>query len=108
VDFYCHATPLRGKKLGFWSKVGFRRVDKSFVMLFRDSNDYGNPKVRVSNNWWVWEPNQPHRKLGRLTGEFRKAEIGVVISPNGVVNRIRTGKYGMFYPAYEDGCEPYA
>jgi hypothetical protein len=107
VDFYCHATVLVGKTMGRWSKAGFRPVTKTFPMLFRDSNDYGNPAVRVSERWYVWEPNQPFRDVGRLTGDLTKAEIGVVLSPDSIVSRIRTGVYDMFYPAYDRGHEPY-
>ena len=108
VDFYCHATILVGKKLGYWSKVGFRRVTRSFPMIFRCSSDYGNPAVRISERWYVWQPNEPYRSVGRLSGDLTKAEIGVVLSPDAVVSRIRTGVYDMFFPAYEHGHEPYA
>ena len=108
VDFYCHATVLVGRKLGYWSKVGFRRVTRSFPMLFRRSDDYGDPSVRVSERWYVWEPNGPCRQVGRLSGELTTAEIGVVLPPDAVVNRIRTGVYDMFFPAYESSSEPYA
>jgi hypothetical protein len=108
VDFYCHATVLVGKKMGCWSKIGFRPVTRTFPMLFRDSSDYGNPSVRVSERWHVWEPNQPFREVGRLTGDLKKAEIGVVFPPRDIVNRIRTGFYDIFYPAYDRGHEPHA
>lgn len=108
VDFYCHTMISVGKKLGLWSRVGFKRVDRSFSMLFRDSGDYGNPKIRVSDHWYVWEPNKPFRNVGKLSGDLTKAEVGVVMNPAGVVNRMRTGFYGIVYPAYAESCEPRA
>jgi len=108
VEFYCHVTVLVGKKMGRWWKVGFRPVTRAFPMLFRGTSDYGNPAVRVSEHWYVWEPNQPFRDVGCLTGELTKAEIGVVLNPDAIVNRIRRGVYDIFYPAYEPGQEPYA
>lgn len=108
VDFYCHTMISLGKKLGLWSRVGFKRVDRSFNMLFRDSSDYGNPKISVSDRWYVWEPNKPMRNVGQLSGDLTKAEIGVVMNPADVVNRMRTGFYGIVYPAYAQSCEPRA
>jgi hypothetical protein len=101
VDFYCHTMISLGKKLGCWSKAGFRPVTKSFPMLFRGSEDYGNPAVQVSNRWYVWEPNGSFRYVGRLTGINTSAEIGVVKNPVDVVTRICTGAYGHFFPGYE-------
>jgi hypothetical protein len=107
-DFYCHTVVLVGRKLRFWSKIGFLRVSRFFPMLFRDSHDYGNPAIRVSERWVVWEPNQPMRDVGKLVGDYTKAEIGVVINPKSVVNRILTGRYDMFYPAYKPSMDPCA
>jgi hypothetical protein len=108
IDFYCHVFLLAGRKQRLWHKVGFRRVDRAFPMLFRDSADYGDPSVRVSERWSVWKPNEPFRTVGRLTGDLRHAEIGVVVPPDSVVERIRTGKYGMQYPTYDQALEPCA
>ena len=108
VDFYCHALIPIGKKQGLWRKVGFRRVSRSFPMLFRDSNDYGDSSIRVSEQWYVWEPNRPFRPVGRLTGDLTKAEIGVVLPPDCVVHRMRTGTYGITYSAYAQDLQPCA
>lgn len=101
VDFYCHTMISLGRKLNCWTKAGFRHVNRSFPMLFRGSRDYGNPAVRVSQRWFVWEPNKPFRDVGLLTGSYAEAEIGVVINPTEIVTRIRTGAYEYYFPAYE-------
>jgi len=90
-----------GIKRGSWSKIGFRRVDTTFDMLFRISADQGNPAVQVSERWYVWEPSQPMRFVGKLTGKNTRAEIGLVFPPIDVVTRIRTGAWDGFYQAYE-------
>jgi len=108
VDFYCHTFLGLGKKLGFWSRAGFRRVSREFPMLFRNSADYGNPSINVSEKWFVWAPNQPYRNVGKLTGVLTRAEIGVVFPPSAVVSRIRSGKYGMQYPSYDSAFPPCA
>ena len=100
IDFYCHTFVLVGKRLGFWKKVGFRKVTRSFYMLFRDTNDYGDPKIQTSDQWYIWKPNGPFQMVGRLTGENTKAEIGVVVPADSVVARIKTGSYDFVYPSY--------
>ncbi|MDR1181545.1 MAG: hypothetical protein LBL13_06175 [Bacteroidales bacterium] len=40
-------------------------------------------------------------RVGKLNGENRKAEIGVVINPTSIVHRLRTGEYDIFYPDFE-------
>jgi len=93
VDFYCHTMPLVGKKLGLWEKVGFRPVTRTFQMMFRASDDIGNPAIKVSERWYIWEPSQPMRFVGKLTPEYAKIEEGAIYAPIRVVNRIRTGVY---------------
>ena len=39
--------------------------------------------------------------VGELEGENRKAEIGVVMPPLAIVERIKTGKYSFVYPEFE-------
>ena len=39
--------------------------------------------------------------VGNLEGENRKAEIGVVMPPLAIVERIKTGKYNFVYPEFE-------
>jgi hypothetical protein len=108
VDFYCHTFVRIGVKLGHWSKVGFRPLNRNFAMPFRDTGDYGNPEIRVSRRWYCWEPNEPFRDVKWEPEELCKMEIGVVFPSDSVVNRIHTGVYGVVYPAYEEGGEPYA
>lgn len=105
VEFYCHVFLRVGTKLGYWSRVALRPVRRVFSMVFRDTNDYGNPSSRLSERWYVWQPNEPFQVVGRLTGEMRMAEPGVVFPPDSVVARIRTGRYGIQYPTYDAAVE---
>lgn len=102
VEFYAHCVTKWGIKLGFWKKVGnIENVGKTDSILFRDSSDYGSPEIKISNNWWVWKINQKQKQVGALEGEYRNAEIGIVISPDSIVHRMRTGEYDFKYPAYQ-------
>ncbi|MGE3467285.1 MAG: hypothetical protein AB7J13_10160 [Pyrinomonadaceae bacterium] len=106
VDFYAHCITKWGVKLGYWDKVGRSdNVGSLDHILFRGTQDYGHKDgeepIRVSNSWYVWRINEPFRDIGKLTGINRNAEIGVVMDPISIVNRIQKGEYGGFYPDFE-------
>jgi hypothetical protein len=100
VDFYAHVVVNWGIKMGLWNKVGKVPFGGAVDALFRDSKDYGNPEVKTSNNWYVWKINQPFERVGKLEGDYRKADIGIVVSPPDIVDRMRTGQYNFVYPGY--------
>jgi hypothetical protein len=102
VDFYAHCDTKAGVKQGLWEPIGnIPDIGKTDHILFRDSKDYGNSKIKVSNNWWIWRINEEFIHIGKLIGENRKAEIGIIFSPPVILNRIKTGSYGIFYPDFE-------
>lgn len=102
VEFYAHCVTKWGIKLQLWEKVGnIANIGRTDHILFRDSSDYGNPEVRVSDNWWIWKINENQTKIGKLIGENKNAEIGIIMDANSIVHRMKTGKYGGFYPEYE-------
>ncbi|MDI5950258.1 hypothetical protein QLS91_09770 [Flavobacterium sp. LB2P84] len=107
VFFYAHCVVKFGVKLSYWEKVGnITNVGTFEHILFRGTNDYGTIEgeepIKVSNNWYVWHINDVvSEKVGKLEGENRKAEIGIVMDPESIVHRIRTGCYDGFYPDYE-------
>ncbi len=108
VEFYAHCVTILGIKMGFWEKVGnINIVGDTSQILFRDTNDYGHKvgeePIRVSKKWYVWHVNdRDFTRVGELVGDYRKAEIGLVMNPQRIVDRIKTGDYGFTaYPAYE-------
>ncbi|MDO4190027.1 MAG: hypothetical protein Q4D29_13670 [Lachnospiraceae bacterium] len=103
VDFYTHTMIRDGVRNHYWEKVGKAEIVDNIVFLFRSSLDYieGN-KVAVSNRWKVWHANDNCMKyIGKLTDEYKKAEIGFVDDAESVYIRIITGKVRGYYPAYE-------
>jgi hypothetical protein len=85
--------------LGLWkkcNKIEFEYVDD---MYFRISADYGNPEIRTSSEWYVWKINGKMEKTNDKMG-LEKAEIGTVINPKAVFERIENGNYRFFYPAF--------
>jgi hypothetical protein len=100
IDFYIHVLLPIGLKLKAWRKCGNAPAPADHKVLFRDSSDYGNPKIKISRNWFVWKINGPHEDVGELTPKFQNAEIGIVVQPASVIHRMRTGKYDFLYPEY--------
>jgi hypothetical protein len=106
VEFYAHTSLRLGVKMGLWEKVG-NNPDTGTIahILFRDSKDYGHgpgeKPVKISSRWEVWRINEEFRYVGKLQGENRKAEIGVVEPPIEIIERMKTGKYSYSYPGFE-------
>jgi hypothetical protein len=99
VDFYAHVVINWGLKLELWEKVGSVPYLEHPDVTFRDSRDYGK-QVKVSSDWRVWKINERFRDVGRLDGEYKKAEIGIVVTPGDLVIRMQTGEYDFVYPEY--------
>lgn len=106
IDFYAHCVTKWGIKLGFWNKVGNTNLVGNLDIIFRNTNDYGvklgEEPVRISENWYVWNINDNQfTRVGKLKGENRKAEIGVVIAPDSIIYRMLHGEYDFVYPGFE-------
>ena len=106
VEFYAHCVTKFGLKMNLWEKSGnIENLGKLDHILFRDTNDCGSKpgeQVKVSQKWYVWHINdKDFTRVGKLEGENRKAEIGIVVNPYDIVDRIKTGKYNFFYPGFE-------
>lgn len=107
VDFYTHCVTKLGLKMKLWEKVGNNDiVGETNNILFRGSSDSGvkkdNQLVTISNNWYVWYINdKTFTKVGKLEGDNREAELGIVVNPYDVIDRMKTGKFNFFYPSFE-------
>lgn len=101
IDFYAHTSIKLGMKMGLWEKMGKAPISGKVDVIFRDSKDYGENKVTISERWYVWKINEAFQYVGRLKGENKKAEIGIVKSPKGIVHRMKTGEYYGYYPGFE-------
>ncbi len=101
VDFHVHVFLKNGLKQGLWEKIGHARPPADLKsILFRDSEDYGNPEIKTSKRWYVWRIGGPYKDVGELTPPYQHAEIGVVIPTSALISRMRTGKFDFFYPGY--------
>lgn len=106
VEFYAHCVTNFGVKMGLWEKVG-KSAETGHLdhILFRGTEDYGHKAgeepIRISNRWYVWRIGEEFRDVGKLEGENQKAEIGVVVTPSDIVERMKTGRYSFVYPDFE-------
>lgn len=58
--------------------------------------------VKISQRWYVWHIGDDDFKyVGKLRGKNRESEIGMVMTPYDIVDRIKTGKYNFYYPSFE-------
>ena len=106
VDFYAHCVTKFGIKQGLWEKVGNIPFTGTVDVIFRGTNDaghkLGDEPIKISSNWHIWRINdRDFTTVGKLTGENRKSEIGSVMPPFMIVERIKTGKYNFVYPDFE-------
>jgi hypothetical protein len=107
VDFYAHCVTKFGIKMGLWEKIGNIQYEGQLNrVLFRDSNDYGHRQgdepITISENWYIWKVNDNEfTKVGKLEGDSRKAYVGLVFNPLGIIELLKGNKYPINYPAFE-------
>lgn len=102
VSFYAHAILKVGIKMNLWQKVGNMQVEEDIeAPYFRCSADYGNPEIKISNDWYIWKVNEKFEDVDKLNETQKKYDIGVVIAATEIPERMNTGKYSYFYPASE-------
>jgi len=106
AEFHAHCVTKFGLKLGLWEKIGNSKyVSATNDVLFRCTNDAGSQpgkRVIVSERWYVWHINdEDFTRVGRLTGKYRDADLGMVVNPYDIVERVKTGKYSFLYPGFE-------
>ncbi len=100
TDFYAHVMLKLGEKLKVWEKIGNFDFKNEYDIIFRNSSDYGEPDIKISENWWIWKINEKEKFVGKLTNNYKNSEIGIVVTPFDIVQRIETGNYQFVYPDY--------
>ena len=103
VDFFMHTATKLGIKMDLWSLYGNSDETGDYRhVVFRNSYDLGNPQVKISERWYVWHVNdEDFEYVGKMSGKYRKSEMGLVFSPRGVVERLKGENYLGVYPRFE-------
>ena len=66
IDFHAHVFLGARVKQMYWRKVGHVKCEGNADVLFRDTDDVGNPRIKVSMNWYVWKIGGPFKDVGSL------------------------------------------
>ncbi len=106
ADFYAHCVVRLGAKMDLWEKIGSSSdVGTIDHVVFRNTNDYGSrvgeDPIKVSSNWHVWRIDGEFRRVGVLKGQDRYSYVGLVFSPDGIIELLRGNKYPINYPGFE-------
>lgn len=107
IDFHAHTMINVGVKQNIFIQEGKNIVYPSIDnIIFRDTNDVirkpGEEPIKISDKWFIWKINDENfKRIGKLEGENRRAEIGIVMPPFAIVERIKTGKFNFVYPDFE-------
>jgi hypothetical protein len=99
TDFYVHVAIKWGIQMGLWRYESNCPVEVDINQIsFRDSADYGNPDIKFSRNWYTWKVGDNQKYVGELNHEQLNHDIGIVVSPPDIVEKMRTGSYSFVYP----------
>jgi len=102
VEFYAHCVTKWGLKMGLWEKVGNIKELGDREILFRCTNEYGTgideEPVKLSDKWHVWKINGDFEPVGLLDDVTRRAYVGLVINPRGIIELLKGNKYPPLYP----------
>lgn len=100
VDFWVHVVLGLGINMHLWKFYANGSPARLPSVRFRISSDYGNPSVTKSANWWVWKVGEKHQFAGNDPKLLNESEIGIVVNPKAVVERVHTGRYTFFFPTF--------
>ena len=91
--------------MNLWKIEGNIAYNEKEKTIFRDTNDCGSrpgEQIETSDRWYVWKiGDSDFKNVGKLNGENKKSEIGIVINSLSIVHRIKTGEYDFVYPNYD-------
>lgn len=104
VLFYAHCAADFGLKLKVWDKVGnISDVGNPGAILFRSSDDYarklGQEPIKISHDWYIWRiTDRKFTRVGKLEKENRKAFVGLVFNPYGILELAKGNEYPVKLP----------
>ncbi len=108
VEFYSHVLDMNfGVKDGMWSRVGNSSdIGDEKDAFFRTSSDYSKIPLKVVTRWSLWRMNEEPWSVDVLSDELAKAEVGSVMWPIRVVERMKTGIYQFKKSDYKENQPP--
>jgi hypothetical protein len=101
VDFYAHVVCKIGVHFKVWTKEGNCRDIAREPIYFRQSDESGNLSMSISKNWSIWEMGQEMQYVGKLSKKYKNMDLGIVVNPYDIKDRMTMGEYNFVYPSYE-------
>jgi hypothetical protein len=100
VDFYAHCDTKAGMKLGCWNLEG-NNPDVGDLDKITFRTNLCDTRDPICYSWFVWYLNREPQQVSKISGIYRKSDIGSVLPPQWIVERIITGEYHFVYPDFE-------
>lgn len=97
VEFYTHTILKFGIQENCWYKAG-NSMDVGNIkdIMFRLYHDEDIVNRVKSYDWYVWKINGKCKDIGELTEYYRRhADLGYVYPYTNIIERIKTGEYGV-------------
>ena len=105
VEFYAHITNIKyGEKGGTWRKTGkSENVGDIKKPIFRSTPEdiTLHSSSHFSKHWYVWRIGEDTQYVRPNNKLLPQSDIGMIIWPESVKERMITGKYHGFFPKYE-------
>ena len=79
-----------------WYKVGkSKNLGEPDKIMFRLFSEGDFSKMTKSYNWYVWQINKEHIRIGELTGKYRHYNLGWVFPYHSIICKIKTDKFAI-------------
>jgi hypothetical protein len=96
--FFVHVFLKAGETLGIWERIDNSRpvVEEPFPILWSNCS-HRDLQLDVSKNWHVWRTNEEMRAPVSQE-ELGNSEVGIVVNPTQIVQRIERSTYSFRHP----------
>ncbi len=101
IEFHAHTMIRLGYKMGLYTKIGASTNNLTEDVIWRQSEDVGNPEIKVSKRWLTWKTGRNMKQFNGELEELRNTEIGCVHNPIDVVEKMTNGEYRYFHHKFE-------
>ena len=96
IHFCAHTILKLGILDNVWYKVGkSKNLGEPDKIMFRLFSEGDISKMTKSYNWYVWQINKEHIRIGELTGKYRHYNLGWVFPYHSIICKIKTDKFAI-------------
>ena len=96
IHFCAHTILKLGILDNVWYKVGkSKNLGEPDKIMFRLFSEGDFSKMTKSYNWYVWQINKEHIRIGELTGKYKHYNLGWVFPYHSIICKIKTDKFAI-------------